>query len=136
MYEERLLKRILSWERDPQRRTGEDSGRVMDSVREHLQKILNTKQGNVPIGEDYGLPDFFELFRDYPDSLRDYERSIRLTVQKYEPRLKSVRVKLIPNDEDPMTLRFQVSARLVTREQRVPVVLESTVGQDGKVLIT
>lgn len=136
MYEERLLKRILSWELDPQRRTGEDSGRVMDSVREHLQKILNTKQGNVPIGEDYGLPDFFELFRDYPDSLRDYERSIRLTVQKYEPRLKSVRVKLIPNDEDPMTLRFQVSARLVTREQRVPVVLESTVGQDGKVLIT
>lgn len=108
----------------------------MDSVREHLQKILNTKQGNVPIGEEYGLPDFCELFRDYPDSLRDYERSIRLTVQKYEPRLTSVRVKLIPNEEDPMTLRFQVSARLVTREQRVPVVLESTVDQDGRVLIT
>lgn len=109
---------------------------VLDSVREHLQKILNTKQGNVPIGEEYGLPDFIDLFRDYPESLRDYERSIRSTIQGYEPRLKNVRVKLIANEEDPLTLRFQVSARLVTRDEKVPVVMQSTVDQEGKVRIT
>lgn len=136
MQEERLLKRILSWEREPHRRSREDPRRVVDSVREHLQNILNTRQGNVPIGENYGLPDFIELFRDYPDSLRDYERSIRMTIQQYEPRLKAVRVKLMANEEDPMTLRFQISARLVTREEKVAVLLESTVDPDGKVLIT
>jgi type VI secretion system protein len=136
MQEERLLRRIIAWEKDPHRRTREDPKRIIDSVREHLQRILNTRQGSAMIGEDYGLPDFAELLRDYPDSLRDFERSIRMTIQKYEPRLKMVRVKLLPNEEDLLTLRFQVSARLAAQEQRVPVLLESTVDQDGKVNIT
>jgi len=136
MQEERLLRRIIAWEREPHRRAREDPKRIIDSVREHLQKILNTRQGSVMIGEDYGLPDFAELLRDYPDSLRDFERSIRMTIQKYEPRLKMVRVKLLPNEEDLLTLRFQVSARLAAQEQRVPVLLESSVDQDGKVKIS
>ncbi len=136
MQEERLLRRIIAWEKDPRRRTREDPKRTIDSVREHLQRILNTRQGSVMIGEDYGLPDFAEMLRDYPDSLRDFERSIRMTIQKYEPRLKMVRVRLLPNEEDLLTLRFQVSARLVGQERRVPVLLESTVDQDGKVNIT
>lgn len=135
MQEKRLLQRIIDWEKDPHRRAREDPKSIIDSVREHLQKILNTRQGSVMIGEDYGLPDFAELLRDYPDSLRDFERSIRMTIQKYEPRLKMVRVKLLPNEEDLLTLRFQVSARLAAQEQRVPVLLESSVDQDGKVRI-
>ena len=136
MQEERLLRRIIAWEKDPHRRTRADPKRIINSVREHLQRILNTRQGSVMIGEDYGLPDFAELLRDYPDSLRDFERSIRMTIQKYEPRLKMVRVKLLPNEEDLLTLRFQVSASLAGQERRVPVLLESTVDQDGKVNIT
>jgi len=135
MQEERLLRKITAWEKDPHRRTREDPRRIIASIREHLQKILNTRQGSVMIGEDYGLPDFAGLFRDYPESLRDFERSIRMTIQKYEPRLKMVRVKLLPNEEDLLTLRFQISARLAAQEQRVPVLLESTVDQDGKVSI-
>jgi len=135
MQEERLLKRIIAWERDPLRRTREDPKRIIDSVREHLQKILNTRQGSVMIGDDYGLPDFVEMLKDYPDSLREFERSIRATIQTYEPRLKAVRVKLLPNEDDPLTLRFQVSAKLVSRDQRIPVLLESVVDSDGKVSV-
>ena len=136
MQEERLLRRIRSWERDPQRRAREDPHRIIDSVREHLQKILNTRQGSAMIGEDYGLPDFVEMLRDYPDSLRDFERSIRSTIQSYEPRLTMVRVRLMTNEEDPLTLRFQVSAKLVSPDRKTAVVLESSVDQDGKVSIT
>ncbi len=136
MQEERLLRRIIAWEQDPLRRTRQDSKRTIDSIKEHLQRILNTRQGSVMIGEDYGLPDFAELLRNYPESLRDFERSIRMTIQKYEPRLKTVRVKLLPNEDDLLSLRFQVSARLVSQDQRVPVLLESRVDQDGKVNVT
>ncbi len=136
MKEERLLQRIIAWENNPTRRAREDPKRVIDSVREHLQKILNTRQGSVMIGEDYGLPDFVELFRDYPESLREFERSIRSTIQKYEPRLRTVRVRLLQNEEDPFTLRFQVSAKLAGQDKRVPVLLESKVDQDGKVKIS
>lgn len=135
MQEERLLKRISSWERDPLRRERQDSRLIIDSVREHLQRILNTRQGSVLIGADYGLPDFVELLRDYPESLREFERSIRTTIQKYEPRLKAVRVKLLTNEDDPLTLRFQIAARLADPEQKIPVVLESRVDQDGRVRI-
>ena len=136
MQEERLLQRISRWNKNPLQRNREDIKRVIDSVREHLQKILNTRQGSVMIGEEYGLPDFVELLREYPDSLREFEKSIRSTIQRYEPRLKSVRVRLLPNEEDILTLRFQVSARLANQSGRTPVILESQVDQDGKVSVT
>lgn len=117
------------------RREKGDPKRTLDSVKEHLQKILNTRQGSVPLGDEYGLPDFVELLRDYPESLREFERSIRLTIQKYEPRLKTIKVRLLQNEDDPLTLRFQISAKLVSPEQRMPVLLESVVDQDGKVRI-
>ncbi len=118
------------------RRERGDAKRTLDSVKEHLQKILNTRQGNVPLGDEYGLPDFIELFRDYPESLREFERSIRSTIQRYEPRLKTIRVRLLKNEDDPLTLRFQISAKLISAEQRMPVLLESVVDQDGRVSVT
>ncbi len=135
MREERLLQRIARYEQEPQRRGREDPRRALNSIIEHLQRILNTKQGSVPIGEDYGLPDFVEMLRVYPDSIRDFQRSIRLTIQKYEPRLKIVKVKLIPREEDPLSLNFQISARLVNSNEKMPIVLQSSLGTDGKIKI-
>ena len=135
MQENRLLRRIAAWNRDPTHRGKVDPKRTLDSVREYLQKILNTRQGSVPLGEDFGLPDFVEMLRDYPESVREFERTIRATIQKYEPRLKTVKVRLLQNEDDPLTLRFQIAAKLVSPEHRMPVMLESVVDQDGKVSI-
>lgn len=136
MREDRLLKRISAWEKEPHRRSIEDPKRTLDSVLDHLQQILNTRQGSVPIGEDYGVPDFTELLHAYPDSVRDFERSIRQTIQKYEPRLNGIRVRLIPQDEDFLSLRFQIMAKLVTEDHKEPVLFESVVDSDGKISIT
>ena len=135
MREDRLLKRISAWKKEPHRRTSEDPKRIIDSVLEHLQQILNTRQGSVPIGEDYGVPDFTDLLHAYPDSVRDFERSIRQTIQKYEPRLTAVRVRFIPQVEELLSLRFQIFARLDTDEKKEPVVFESIVDTDGKIII-
>lgn len=112
-----------------------DPKRVIDSVLKHLQRILNTRQGNVPIGEDYGLPDFTYFLRAYPDFIREIERSIRETIQKYEPRLKAIQVNSIPNDEDVLSLRFQIIARLATDEDKGSVLFESILGSDGKMSV-
>lgn len=135
MREERLLKRIRMYEQDPHRHTGENPRLALTSIVEHLQLILNTKQGSVPIGLDYGLPDLTELLRSYPDSIRDFERSIRSTIQKYEPRLTMVRVKLVPQDEDPFVLNFQISARLIHNNRKMGIVLHSSINEDGKIQI-
>lgn len=134
MREARLLERIRTWEKDPARREREDPRRVIDSVLLHLHRILNTKQGNVPIAEDYGVPDFTDLLYSYPESVRDIERTIRSAIQKYEPRLKAVKVTFIPQDADLLSLRFQIAARL-SSESKTQVFFETVVDSDGKIEI-
>jgi len=104
-------------------------------VLSHLQRILNTRQGNVPIADDYGVPDFTTLLEGYPDSLRGFERSIRETIQKYEPRLTAVRVRFTPDEEDPQSIRFQILGKLAAGDHKDPVHFESSIGPDGKIRI-
>jgi len=132
MKEERLLDRIRSWEKRPILRNREDPRRVTDSVVRHLQRLLNTKEGNVPIAEDYGVPDFTDFLHSYPDSVREMERTLRLVIQKYEPRLKAVRVSFVPQDESALSLSFQITARLST-EEKTQVLFETRVDSEGKI---
>lgn len=133
MREDRLLNRIRAWHDEPHRREKDDPRRILESVLNHLQRILNTRQGNVPIGPDYGVPDFTDLIQVYPEGVRDFEKSIRQTIQKYEPRLTGVRVRFIPPGEDVLSLRFQIKGRLAVEGSKDPVSFESTVGSDGKI---
>ncbi len=130
--EERLMERLRSWERDPNRRGGNDPRRCIASVVEHLRKMLNTRQGNVPIAEDYGVPDFLDFLQGFPDSVRDIEKSIRTVIDKYEPRLGCVSVTFIPYENENLNLRFQISARLATEGNR-QVYFETIVDADGKI---
>ncbi len=107
---------------------------MVDSILRHLKRILNTKQGNAPIAEDYGVPDFSEFMSALPRSVGELERSIRLAIQKYEPRLTGVRVSFIPQEEDRLSLRFQIVARLAA-ESKNPVYIETVVDSDGKIEI-
>jgi type VI secretion system protein len=132
MKEERLLDRIRSWEKRPILRNRQDPRRVTDSVLRHLQRLLNTKAGNVPIAEDYGVPDFTDFLHSFPDSVREMERTLRLVIQKYEPRLKAVRVSFVPQDESALSLSFQITARLST-EEKTQVLFETRVDSEGRI---
>jgi type VI secretion system protein len=132
MREERLLDRIRMGEKEPARRGREDLGRVNDSVLRHLQRILNTRQGSVPIAEDYGVPEFSEYLQLGAGAVRELERVLRATVQKYEPRLKGVRVNFIPDEEEKLLLRFQIVARLGD-DATVQLRFETTIDTDGKI---
>lgn len=134
MREERLLERIRSQEKDPARRGGTETRRIIDSIVRHVQRILNTRQGNVPIAADYGMPDFLDLMQTYPDSVLDIERAIRQALEKFEPRLSSVRVRFIMHDDDVRALRFQITARLA-EELKTQVLLETHVDSDGEISI-
>ena len=135
MREERLLERIRAWEKGPDRRAKEDPTKIIDSVLRHLRRVLNTRRGNVDIAEDYGVPDFTDLVHSYPESIREIERSIRQIIDKYEPRLKAVRVSFVAQDEDIFSARFQIVARLATEDEKIPVFFESLMGSDGRVKI-
>ena len=137
MREERLLERVRNFERDPSRRGAEDPQRISDSVLEHLRRILNTRQGCVPIAEDYGVPEFTEYLHLGAEVYRELEKVLRTTIQKYEPRLKGVRVSYIPEEEDRLALRlqFQVVAKLAS-DPRLQVQFETSIDGNGQVRLT
>jgi len=81
------------------------------------------------------LPDFTDLIDNYPESIRDLERSIRKMVLKYEPRLSSIRVEFVPQEEATLVLDFRITAELVTEDEKVPVVFESQMESSGKMTV-
>jgi len=69
MNEERLLERIRAWESEPDRRGRADSIRQVDSILAHLWRILNTRQGGVPISDAYGIPDLNDFLTSYSNNI-------------------------------------------------------------------
>lgn len=134
MREERLLERVRNGERDSSRRGAEDPQRIGDSVLEHLRRILNTRQGCVPIADDYGVPEFTEYLHLGAEAYRELEKVLRTTIQKYEPRLKGVRVSFIPEEEDRLALhlQFQVVAKLAS-DPRLQVQFQTSIDGNGQV---
>lgn len=133
--EYRLLDRLRLIKKRPSRRFTEDPKEMIRSIQDHLQRILNTRQGSAPIAEDFGVPDFTDFASAFPNSQRDLERSLRRTIQKYEPRLQGVRVQFFPKEDDPLTLSFQITARLVLPEHKEPVAFESLVDTGGHIRV-
>jgi len=135
MREERLTERIRSWKRTPDRRVGQDPKRMIDSIVRHLERILNTRQGSVQIADDYGIPDFTDTSSGFSDAIRNLERTIRNTIQKYEPRLQSVRVKFAPQEETTLAVSFQIVGQLILEEGKNPITFQSVMDSDGKFTI-
>ena len=66
------------------------------------------------------MVDFTDLIHSFPKGIPTLAASIRSTILAYEPRLKNVNVRNIPSDE-PLVLRFEISARLVEGNRVVKV---------------
>jgi len=135
MYEERLLERIADLEAPSGRRKGTGVSRAVDSIIRHLQRMMNTRQGSVPIAEDYGVPDMTNFpAQDLAGAGKDIAGAIRDFIRTYEPRLDKVRVEFERRDENMLSLRFRLEGNLV-RENKIPVLFETVVDADGKVSV-
>ena len=86
------------------------------SVMSNLNYLFKTRRGALVHLPDYGLPDITEIYRDIPDSVLKLRQSIRHAIERYEPRLRRVRVD--PQDNEPfeMRLTFLVTGELPNRQ--------------------
>jgi type VI secretion system protein len=135
MRDERLLERIYMLEKDPDRREGHDPARQINSILKHLQRVLNTKQGSVPIADDYGIPDFTDLPGAFSTgSTHEVEHIIKNVIEKYEPRLTKVRASFIAQEEEVLSLRFEIDAKLASGKND-PVSFETVVNAGGMINI-
>jgi type VI secretion system protein len=86
---------------------------VEGAILSHLHQMLNTRRGSCLTCPDYGLVDVSELLDDFPDAIATVQRSIKTSVQTYEPRLKNAQVRHLKGDGRPaVALHFEISGQL------------------------
>ena len=131
-FSQRLLERIRFREEDPGWRDTPAASAEIQSIKEHLQRLLNTRVGSAPIQADFGLPDFTNVpGESLGEAAQEMERQIRAAVSRYEPRLTQVAVSFEPAAGELMTLRFRIEGRL-RRNNDIPVALETVVNSSGR----
>ncbi|TFY90534.1 type VI secretion system baseplate subunit TssE [Pseudomonas kairouanensis] len=82
------------------------------SVAVHLGKMLSIRAGSVQTLADYGLPDLNDMSLSRHDSLSQSRLLIERFIRAYEPRLKHVRVQVLPQGADPLALAFAIEGTL------------------------
>jgi type VI secretion system protein len=119
--ERTLLERLSDPNPEGDRRLQVDVSRLKRSVLLHLSRMLNCRHGHAPAQPDYGIPDLNEFMYAFPDSITPMRQAIQASIEKYEPRLKNVRVIWSPDEDDPLNVRFEITARLITEKDDLPV---------------
>lgn len=85
---------------------------VVDSIKRHLVRLLNTHPGNSASARALGLVDFNDATLGTEDLNIRIRSAIRQCIENYEPRVQRVDVVALPQGPDPMQLRFQVTVHL------------------------
>ncbi len=116
----------------PGRNFNEDPGKIIDSIIDHLEKLLNSRQGTTLMDREFGLPDFTDYKTKFPESLRDIEKSIQYTIENYETRLDYVNVEFLTFNETDFTLSFKITAMLSKEFTDKDVVIESILNSSGE----
>jgi type VI secretion system protein len=82
------------------------------SIMDHLNRLFNTREGSIPHLKDYGLPDISEIYRKMPHGIQELQKAIATAVEKYEPRLRNVRVSKRDTEKTDFKLVFILSGEL------------------------
>lgn len=137
MSKERLLKRIRYWGRGQGDRVSRlEAGEYRQSVLADISSLYNTQQGTVLIADDMGVPDFASLLNRFgPKEVDVITQSLREVTEKYEPRMRNVRVSFLPRDDEHEVLRFSVSGSLEFQGQDIPIEFSALIQGNGTVSI-
>lgn len=106
----------------------------INSIVDHLRRLLNSRQGTTQINPYYGMPDFSDLRAEIPDSAEEIESMITDVINRFEPRLSQVSVRYMYQDEHK-SLHFQIYGVIESNSKTSSIYLESSVDTFGKMAI-
>ncbi len=102
------------------------------SVVAHLRVLLNTRRGDAVTVPEFGVLDFSDVAGEFPAAIPALAKSIRATILEFEPRLRNVAVRHLP-DEHALTLRFEIQAQLAGDRTSRALRLATTVRPGGHI---
>ncbi|MGK9169335.1 type VI secretion system baseplate subunit TssE [Inquilinus limosus] len=136
-----VLDRLLADEAEPatrggMRRTTHSLAEIRNGVRRDLENLLNTRARPVAWPEayvelrsaltGYGIPDFTALPMTSTDDRERFRALIEATIRRFEPRFRSVTVRLLENAEGlDRTLRLRIDALMHAEPTPEPMTFDS-----------
>ncbi|MCA8925078.1 MAG: type VI secretion system baseplate subunit TssE [Planctomycetes bacterium] len=90
----------------------ENTGLMIRSVQANLVRVLNTREGDALIQPTFGMPPPNEIVHAFSGAVARMTKKIRSSIEDFEPRLSDVEIVHLESPDDPLTLKFQVQARL------------------------
>jgi len=132
--QQRLLKRFNHWE-DPEL-SDVDAALMIESVRDDIEKLLNTRQGTVLIDDDYGMDDFSFMFNSYmaPD-INQINIALIKQCRKYEPRISNLQIKANIEQGKQAALSFQMNAKIYFNHEDIPLNFIIELNDDGSIRV-
>ncbi len=134
----RLLKRMKAWEEAEVVSASEaDVDEVLESLRDDLEKLFNTRRGTVLADEEFGLPDFTHLMNGYavPD-VDAIQRDLLQQVRRYETRLASVELTSQQPDGRAASLGFGLSAMFEHKNQDINFSASVQIADNGSISVS
>ncbi len=100
----------------------------IQSILDHVTRLLNSRRGMIAHLPDYGLPDIQEVYNNMPKSVDFLAREIKATVEKYEPRLRKIDVVEQKTDDAEFRLTFMIKCDIIGGEKVKFYTMFSTAG--------
>jgi len=129
----RLLERLNQDSAPGTQRRLRDQDKLLASVLNHVQKLLNTRRGNVPLDPDYGMP---ELDRRLGDSGAPNGGLIQSVIHellaRYEPRLGDLAVNFRGLSANQLGLEVEITGTVAYPSQALPLRIAATMMADGR----
>ena len=116
--------------------TGENLEGLMESIRRHMACLLNARHGMSEAAPDYGLPALADLMAGSDEYIRLVQDAIRTTIEKYEPRLRRVRVTHQAAEGTRQTLVFRIDGVMVGRSGEHRVWYETSFSPTGELNVS
>ena len=126
-----LFDRLREPDRAGSRTVHERTDRIQESILRHLQRLLNPRHGDSAAVPEFGIPALTDV--DYAGRAEEMRRAIEQSIRAFEPRLSSVRVRWREGDGfDVLKIRFEITARLVTNDEKVGVHFSTVADANGQ----
>ena len=134
--ERSILERLAKPATKGQRTLNENTHEITRSVLRNLQHILNTRLGDAPAQPDLGMPSPSEITQASPDAINLVMRNLRACIEKYEPRLSGIDIAHVEAGDEILTLRFQVTARLIVSKDGTTISFDTVVNPGGHIRLS
>jgi type VI secretion system protein len=131
---DRSILERLNRPRSTATRTATDSATdLRRSVLRNLGNLLNTRTGTAPAQMDMGMPAPSEITHSTPNAVNMMLRNLRDCIEKYEPRLTGIDIAHVEAGDEILTLRFQVTARLLLSKDGATISFDTVVNPGGHI---